>query len=273
MDVAEHLKNKHANNCESYKYWQEASVPFDLHRTDSKINIIDAFNKKFIFYYLSHIDLTNVLFIIYLVGRKCDADKFIIDFELKQEFRKIKFNEHCYNDASNLPLIISEQRCFVISKKLVNTYVKNGKIEFRFVLKRKDVAKKEDLQKEFHLKNNVLGQTDDSNNNAAAIQIRGFNNNPNMRNATRYQSCDQLSPSPKVQSPMDQWLCRNFPHPVPINMLPFNQLQHQQQKQWQSIQQRQKHRSEQNVAPKTKTEGNSTKNSKQTQNKKKDNTI
>lgn len=98
----------------------------------------------------------DVVFIIYLLGRRIDAQKYMIDFELKDDLRKVKFIEMCFSDADNIPNIIKEHRCFVLQKKLVQSYVKNGNLEFRFVIKKKDGIELENMEKQQHLFNNVL---------------------------------------------------------------------------------------------------------------------
>lgn len=164
LSVADHFKSAHAKNDPFYNYWQHGSVHFDMNRTCSKINLVDAFNKKFVFYYMSFAKNPNVFFIIYLIGRKCDAQKYVIDFELKENGRKIKFVEECYSDADDLEGIIQTHRCIVITKQLVKTFVKDGEINFRFVLKRKDLAEEEDAHKEEYLRSHLLSKY--NNNNA-----------------------------------------------------------------------------------------------------------
>lgn len=59
------------------------------------MNLIEAFNKKFVFYYYADYGKKIVYFLIYLIGRKDDANKYIIDFEIvipNNDFRKVSIN-------------------------------------------------------------------------------------------------------------------------------------------------------------------------------------
>lgn len=103
------------------------------------------------FYYLSKCDSPNVLFMIVLLGRKVDAQKYLIDFELKKDFRKIKFIELCYSDAENIQDLLNEQHCISIPKKVVNSYLVDNEIPFRFIIKRKETMQAEESEQEAHL--------------------------------------------------------------------------------------------------------------------------
>lgn len=97
-----------------------------------------------------------VTFAIYFLGRKIDSEKYLIDFEVKQNQRKIKFLEKCYSDADgDLMMLISEGHCFNIMKKNIESYVENGTIEWRFIIKRKDIVELENTIKEEHSKQNL----------------------------------------------------------------------------------------------------------------------
>lgn len=120
------------------------------------IKLVQAFNKKFIFYYANDTTRDHVIFAIYLLGRKSDAEKYLIDFEVKQNQRKIKFLDKCHCDTDgDLMTLINEAHCFSISKKNVESFAENGKIEFRFIIKRKDVVDVENSMKEEHSKQNL----------------------------------------------------------------------------------------------------------------------
>lgn len=166
-ECADHMKTVHHDNVEHFLHYQKSKVDFDMDKTNVKINLIDAFNKNFIFFYLAHAESSNIIFIIFLMGRKCDAEKYLIDFELKDGVRKLKFIEACYSDAGNLRDIITEYRCSIIPKGLAQTYAKDGKLEFRFALKRKDAVEAENAIKQKYLKNNVLNN---NNNNTEQLE-------------------------------------------------------------------------------------------------------
>lgn len=122
-----------------------------------------------------------MVFIIYLLGRKVDAQKFMIDFELKDELRKVKFIEMCFSDAENIFEIIKQHRCIVLTKPLVESFTKNGNLEFRFVIKKKDGIEMENIEKQQHLLNNVLyGDGQKPQKSAQKTQMKAYQSESNL---------------------------------------------------------------------------------------------
>lgn len=193
-DLSEHIKTSHAAACKFYNYWQSGSVPFVPNKTVAKINVIDAFNKKFMFYYLSKNDSPNVLFLIYLLGRKCDAQKFLIDFELKQNFRKIKFVELCYSDANNPKDMIQGERCIVIPKSLVKSYLIGDEINFRFIIKKKEDIQAEELKQEEHLHAMLAANRITTERNGHRNQVIG-NGSSQSRNSSVNRQTAKSTPT------------------------------------------------------------------------------
>lgn len=156
-DLAEHIKTAHPTLGDFYKYWQEGSVEYLRQRSISTMNIIDAFNKKFVFYYCSQQTSSVVVFLIFLVGRREDSQKYLVDFELKQKHRKIKFIEKVYCDADNLnELIEKKEHCIAIPKSIIESYlVDNRCVHFRFILKRKDAFDEEESTQVDFMKNKL----------------------------------------------------------------------------------------------------------------------
>lgn len=155
-EIEDHLKTVHATAREPYNYWQNEGVPFFRNVTHQFINVIDAFNKKFIIYYRAAAEDSNVSFLIFLLGRKIDAQKYIVDFEVKEGLRKIKFVDHCNCESDDLEQIIAENRCITVPKGLIETYLVGGKFNIRFTIKKKEKLEDEDLNKERYLKEHIL---------------------------------------------------------------------------------------------------------------------
>lgn len=92
----------------------------------------------------------------------------MIDFELKHDLRKVKFIENCYSDAEDVCKIIKDHRCVVLPKQLVETFARNGSLEFRFVIKRNEDIKSENAEKEKHRKNSASIDSNGSKQSGAA---------------------------------------------------------------------------------------------------------
>lgn len=201
-----HILNAHRTNGLFFPYYNVSEVDFHANETCKKFNLIDAFNKRFVFLYMSHAKNPNVVFIIYLLGRKCDADKFVIDFELKDGLRKVKFNEVCHSDAHDIKSLINEHRCFVLPKALVETYAKGDRLEFRFVIKKKMDVELENVEKQRHLKNNILGGSNEPQQQqqkqqfAPKLQMKSYQSESNLRlTAIRCDNNNNGQANPKMK--------------------------------------------------------------------------
>lgn len=181
-DFFAHMKSKHGENGAFFTHWHNGRIEFDSAKNCTKFNLIDAFNRKFVFLYMSHARNANLFFLIYLLGRKSDAQKFMIDFELRNDMRKIKFIETCYSDAGNIAELIKDHNCFILPKKLVESYAVNGSLEFRFVIKRKDDIKLENAEKQQFLKANVFHASSQSlaNVTTAKPSIKVYQSETNL---------------------------------------------------------------------------------------------
>lgn len=135
-----------------------------------------------------------------MLGRKCDAQKYLIDFELKQNYRKVKFVELCYSDAENVKDLVKDEHCFSISKKLVKTFLTDNEINFRFIIKRKETFQAEEQVQEEHLQNMLAANRIDieriaSNMNSSKNKITGNGSVPNRSNHSRNSSVSRHTPT------------------------------------------------------------------------------
>lgn len=73
----------------TFDYFQLGKVNFNK-TTIKAIHIVDAFSKKFIFYYKSDATTKMIYFLIYLLGRNEDAQKMYYEFQIIHPENKIK---------------------------------------------------------------------------------------------------------------------------------------------------------------------------------------
>lgn len=171
------MQNIHGHGSDPYKYWQIDSVPIMIDGDEKahvqRIKLIDAFNKKFIFFYNSSPNTSNVKFIIFLLGFKRTAQKFIIDFELRKDLCKVKYVVDCINDVDALSQLENTNSNGLITipksvaEKLMND---NKEIMFRFIIKRRDRLAASELAKEEHL--TTMLNTSDDKDNAMSVQAK-----------------------------------------------------------------------------------------------------
>lgn len=99
-DFISHLSIAHPEvAANTMTYLTNESIPFNSERNNTFLGIIDAFNKKFVFYYLSNTKTRMIYFVIFMIGRKEKAAQFLYEFEIKSPAEK--YRKVCINIAQN----------------------------------------------------------------------------------------------------------------------------------------------------------------------------
>lgn len=156
-DFADHLQRKHLSAEQVFRYWHFGSVPCDPAHNIVIIHLIDAFNKKFLFFYVSFATSLFVHFVVQLLGRKCDAEKYLVELEVGADLKKMRFVEPCYSDADELLVLLNKKRTMTIQKDYFQQYANaGGSVQFQFNLKRKVAVIEEDRKKEEYFKATML---------------------------------------------------------------------------------------------------------------------
>lgn len=156
-DFADHLQRIHLSDRQIFKYWHYGLVPFVPETNTVKVHVIDAFNKNFLFFYVSFASSSVVHFVVQLLGRKCDAEKYMVEFEVGAELKKMKFIEPCYSDAIDLLNLLNTKQTMTIPKDYFKQYANaSGEIRFQLFLKRKTAVIEENRQKEEYFKATML---------------------------------------------------------------------------------------------------------------------
>lgn len=91
-----------------------------------------------------------------MLGPKIDAQKYYVDFEVKNDLRKIKFVDECYWKSVDYEEIMKENRCITIPKGLLERLLVDGKFNVRFIIKGKNQVQLEETNKEEHSKQQIL---------------------------------------------------------------------------------------------------------------------
>lgn len=163
-DFADHMEQTHLSDRQLFKHWHFGSVPYVAAKNNVIIHLSDAFNKKFLFFYVSFAASSFVHFVVQLLGRKCDAEKYMIELEVGGDLKKIKFVETCHSDAEDLLILLNSKPTMTIPKDYFKQYANShGLVRFQFVLKRKTAVIGENRQKEEYFKATMLaGEPDRS---------------------------------------------------------------------------------------------------------------
>lgn len=158
-DFADHMERTHLSDRQIFKHWHFGSLPYVHAKNSVIIHLIDAFNKKFLFFYVSFAASSFVHFVVQLLGRKCDAEKYMIELEVGADLKKIKFVEACHSDAEDLLVLLNSKQTMTIQKDYFKQYANaRGLVQFQLFLKRKTAVLEENRQKEEYFKATMLAE-------------------------------------------------------------------------------------------------------------------
>ncbi|KAL9704200.1 hypothetical protein quinque_007718 [Culex quinquefasciatus] len=142
FQIEDHLMEDHAKLGDPFTYFQESEIPFSEQSSKGGIKLVDAFSKKFLFYFLSSAKARVAYFMIVYFGRREEARQYYYEFEIRSksdsELRKIKFVQNCVSDCEDLSRCIVEEDCVAVSFKTIRHFLHEGTIPFRFIVKKKD---------------------------------------------------------------------------------------------------------------------------------------
>lgn len=157
-----HFQQEHID-LDTFTHFQYAIVPYDENNMISTINVINAYNKVFGFYYKTNNILGLVYFVVFIIdGFKNESDEFSYEILIQspvEKYRKIKFVEKCVG-LENVENIIKSENCLVLPKFVVNSHLYKNNIHFRLFIKSKNIQNKNEKQfqeKEDHRKEIKLG--------------------------------------------------------------------------------------------------------------------
>lgn len=135
-----HFQQEHID-LETFTNFQYGIVPYDENNMISTINVINAYNTTFGFYYKTNNISGLVYFIVFIVdGFKNDIDEFSYEILIQsplEKFRKIKFVEKCIYGVENVENTIKLENCLVLPRSVINTHLYKNNIHFRLFIKPK----------------------------------------------------------------------------------------------------------------------------------------
>nr|CAI5865830.1 unnamed protein product [Callosobruchus analis] len=133
-DILKHFKDYH-NNQTWMQYRTEANMKMNLNNDFLDIQIISFFNGQQYFYYKHKLDVAKgkAYWAFQLVGTKSQAKHYYYEFEIHNDpVRKFKVTEMCYSDVEDVNKIFEEEKCVVISFKVLKSYLIDDELPFKF---------------------------------------------------------------------------------------------------------------------------------------------
>lgn len=134
-----HLVAVHNGHGEKFGQCHSASIPYLDDVSYGTVNHIEAFDRDFIFYFYSRLDSPNLVFAIFLMGKRKSAARFYYELTIRapgEPLRQIKFTERCLSDTqistttTTTATIESLSNAIVTDKNLVRSHAKDMIIHF-----------------------------------------------------------------------------------------------------------------------------------------------
>lgn len=138
-DLADHILSSHDLHHRPFTHYQTASIPFLRDQSYGTLNLIQAFNHDFIFYFYSNSRTRQMLFAIYLLGKRKTSNRFYYELKIQspeEKFRQLKFTERCFSDeeismdGEHLNPHIAQ--VLVVSQDTLVEHVKDEQIHFQY---------------------------------------------------------------------------------------------------------------------------------------------
>lgn len=81
-DLDDHFKNDHSNLGEMFNHKAQGCVPFDGTQKTGTLNLINAFGRRFVYYYHTDCTTSMVYMCVFLLGHSTEAKRYSVHFEL-----------------------------------------------------------------------------------------------------------------------------------------------------------------------------------------------
>lgn len=143
-DLADHILHAHDLHHSAFTHYQCSSIPYLADQSYGTMNLVQAHNHDFVFYFYACHHTRQMLFAIYLLGKRKTAQRFYYELTIQNKvdkFRQLKFTERCFSDEEvslasggsehlnpHLPHVL------VVSQEMLIDYVKDDQIYFQYKL-------------------------------------------------------------------------------------------------------------------------------------------
>ncbi|KAL5288740.1 hypothetical protein ACFFRR_009143 [Megaselia abdita] len=140
-DAIEHFKESHSNfgNCFPFTHKSFFKINFSNKINLKGFHLINAFNKDFCFCCQSDSTKKEVNVMIYLMGRKTTAKKYLLSFEIyttENYFKKVTFVQPIFSDADDEDEIKSNG--INVSENILKQFVVDDKLHYRLRIVKKE---------------------------------------------------------------------------------------------------------------------------------------
>uniref|UniRef100_A0A182MD92 E3 ubiquitin-protein ligase n=1 Tax=Anopheles culicifacies TaxID=139723 RepID=A0A182MD92_9DIPT len=158
--IEDHLANSHKELGSVFRFRETTSLVFKEQMSLGGLKLVDAFSKRFLFYYFSDIANRKLSFMMIYFGRREEANQYCYELEIRAApyptkdsaedgepdkptafARSVKFIERCCSDSENLIQILTQERCVTLSHRHVVNYLHGENLNIAFKIRKVDGAR------------------------------------------------------------------------------------------------------------------------------------
>uniref|UniRef100_A0A182XJW4 E3 ubiquitin-protein ligase n=1 Tax=Anopheles quadriannulatus TaxID=34691 RepID=A0A182XJW4_ANOQN len=167
-EIEDHLAKGHKELGEVFRFRESTSLVFKEQISLGGLKLVDAFSKRFLFYFFSDVAHKKLSFLMLYFGRREEAAQYCYELEISGRpfappangtdkeataippvveddapdasvfSRTVKFVERCNSDSENLAELLDEERCVSLSHRQVKNYLHEGKLHMRYRVRKVD---------------------------------------------------------------------------------------------------------------------------------------
>lgn len=137
--MVDHIRERHPEQCNVGADNIIEIQGINIRADDRYLYVVSQ--AKFIFIITFKIDVQQkmVYWTIQHIGSKKVAKEHIYEIHvtsMKDPRRKVVFSEHCFNDALRADEVFRQAKCAMLPVEALEHFVRDGKLSFRFLIKR-----------------------------------------------------------------------------------------------------------------------------------------
>ncbi|XP_053659577.1 uncharacterized protein LOC128708622 [Anopheles marshallii] len=163
-EIENHLTEGHKELGPVFRFRETTSLVFKEQISLGGLKLVDAFSKRFLFYFFSDVANKKLSFLMIYFGRHEEANQYCYELEIRAApyatkdspeevesdkpmpfARSIKFVERCCSDSENLMELLEQERCINISHRQVHKYLHEEKLHMLYKIRKVDPTREKKL--------------------------------------------------------------------------------------------------------------------------------
>uniref|UniRef100_A0A182PKF4 E3 ubiquitin-protein ligase n=1 Tax=Anopheles epiroticus TaxID=199890 RepID=A0A182PKF4_9DIPT len=178
-EIEEHMTKGHKELGPVFRFRERSSLVFKEQISLGGLKLVDAFSKRFLFYFFSDTAQKKLSFLMIYFGRREEASQYCYELEIRARpfdpaptstnssktptgdtnravedsassegfvfARSVKFVERCCSDSENLFELLGQDQCVTLTHRQVANYLHDGKLHIEYKVRKADGGREKKL--------------------------------------------------------------------------------------------------------------------------------